>query len=64
MDKVYTEKIDMKGVDPYLGNAPAEATLLDKDGNHNTQKLEEQNKKNMGKKDEKKPAPVKPIKKG
>lgn len=63
VDKVYTEKIDMKGVDPYLGNAPVEATILDKDGNHNTQKLDEQNKKNMGKKDEK-PTPKKPVKKG
>jgi len=63
VDKVYTEKVDMKGVDPYLGNAPAEATLLDKDGNHNKQKLDEQNKKNTGNKNEK-PAPQKPVKKG
>lgn len=63
VEKVYNEKIDMKGVDPYLGNAPAEATLLDKDGNVNQQKLDEQNKKNQGKKDEK-PATKKPVKKG
>jgi hypothetical protein len=63
VDKVYHEKIDMKGADPYLGNAPAEAPLLDKDGNYNQQKLDEQNKKNAAKKDEK-PAPKKPVKKG
>ncbi len=61
--KIFTEKIDMKGVDPLLGNPPVEDPILDKDGNHNTQKLEERNKKNTGKKDEK-PAPVKPVKKG
>ena len=61
VDKVYAEKIDMKGVDPYLGNAPAENTLLDKDGNVNQQKLDEQNKKNQGKKEEA-PAPKKTSK--
>ena len=59
---VFTEKIDMKGVDPSLGNPPVEDPLLDKDGNHNEQKLAERNKKNSAKKDEK-PAPKK-IKKG
>lgn len=63
VDKVYHEKIDMKGVDPYLGNAPAEDPLLDKDGNYNKKKLEEQNKKNTSKKEEQ-PAPKKPVKKG
>ncbi len=63
VEKVFTEKIDMKGADPYLGNAPAENTLLDKDGNVNQQKLDEQNKKNQSKKDET-PAPKKPVKKG
>ncbi|MDQ6756629.1 MAG: hypothetical protein M3004_06805 [Bacteroidota bacterium] len=63
VDKVFNEKIDMKGVDPSLGNPPVEDPLLDKDGNHNEQKLDEQNKKNTKKKDEK-PVPKKPIKKG
>jgi len=63
VDKVYNEKIDMKGKDPLLGNAPNENPLLDKEGNINQQKLDEQNKKNEGKKDEK-PAPKKPVKKG
>jgi hypothetical protein len=58
VDKVFTEKVDMKGVDPYLGNAPVEAPLLDEKGNHNKQKLDEQNKKNASKKD------GKPVKKG
>lgn len=63
VDKVFNEKIDMKGVDPYLGNAPMEAPLLDEKGNHNKQKLEEQNKKNTGKKEAKR-VPHKPVKKG
>lgn len=63
VEKVYNEKIDMKGVDPLLGNAPNENPLLDKEGNINQQKLDEQNKKNQGAKDEK-PAPKKPVKKG
>ncbi len=62
-DKVFTEKIDLKGVDPFLGNPPVEVPLLDKDGNHNEQKLAEQNKKNTTKK-ETKPVPKKPVKKG
>jgi hypothetical protein len=63
VDKVYNEKIDMKGTDPLLGNAPNENPLLDKEGNINQQKLDEQNKKNQGKKEEK-PEPKKPVKKG
>lgn len=58
MSKVFTEKIDMKGIDPNLGNPPLEDPLLDKDGNHNEQKLAERNKKNGAKKDEK-PVPKK-----
>lgn len=63
VDKVYNEKIDMNGVDPYLGNAPAEDALLDKDGNVNQQKLDAQNKKNQTKSEDK-PAPKKPLRKG
>lgn len=63
VNKVFNEKIDMKGVDPLLGNPPVEDPLLDKNGNHNTQKLDERNKKNTNKKEEK-PAPKKPVKKG
>lgn len=62
INKVFTETIDMKGVDPYLGNAPMEAPLLDEKGNHNKQKLEEQNKKNTEKKGSKPPAKT-PVKK-
>lgn len=62
VDKVFNEKIDMKGADPYLGNAPAEDPLLDKDGNVNRQKLDEQNRKNTTKKDEK-PSVKKSVKK-
>lgn len=66
VEKVFHEKIDMKGVDPAVGNAPAEQTLLDKDGNVNQQKLDEQNRKNQSKKDDTpaKPTVKKPVKNG
>lgn len=63
VEKVYNEKVDMTGADPFLGNAPAEDALLDKDGNVNQQKLDAQNKKNQGK-NEPASLPKKPVKKG
>jgi hypothetical protein len=50
VDKVFTEKVDMKGVDPLLGNAPVGDPLLDKNGNRDEKKLEEKTKKNQQKK--------------
>jgi hypothetical protein len=50
IDKVFTEKADMKGVDPFLGNPPVGDPLLDKDGNHDEKKLKEKTDKNKAKK--------------
>ncbi|MFL9485592.1 hypothetical protein ACI6Q2_22615 [Chitinophagaceae bacterium LWZ2-11] len=41
------QKVDMRGVDPMLGNAPGEAPIFDKDGKIDQKKLDEQNKKNQ-----------------
>ncbi len=41
------QKVNMQGVDPLLGNAPAEMSLLDENGNIDQKKLNEQNKKNL-----------------
>lgn len=53
VDKAFDYKVDMKGVDPYMGNPPMEDPLLDKKGNPNMKKLEETSEKNKAK--EKKP---------
>ncbi|MBC6489432.1 hypothetical protein BC349_00500 [Flavihumibacter stibioxidans] len=60
--KVFTEVPDeFKRVDPYLGNAPAEDALRDKDGNIDEKKLEERSRKNIEKaKEKEKPKPKKP----
>lgn len=49
IDKAFDFKQDMRGVDPYLGNPPMEDPLLDKKGNVNTKKLEQQSEKNKQK---------------
>lgn len=49
IDKAFDYKVDMRGVDPYLGNPPMEDPLLDKKGNTNTKKLEERSEKNKAK---------------
>ncbi|GAO45308.1 hypothetical protein [Flavihumibacter petaseus] len=61
--KVFVDVPDQfKNVDPYLGNAPAEDALLDKDGNIDEKKLEERSRKNEEKGKEKpKPKPKKPV---
>lgn len=52
VDKVFNFKIDMKGVDPYLGNPPVGDPILDKDGNRDEKKLQEKSDKNKTKKKE------------
>jgi hypothetical protein len=54
VDKVFSETVDMKGADMYLGKPPMGDPLLDKDGNRDEKKLEEKSNKNKtkGKKDD------------
>ncbi|MER3469923.1 MAG: hypothetical protein C4330_00930 [Chitinophagaceae bacterium] len=52
VDKVFNFKIDMKNVDPYLGNPPVGDPILDKEGNRDEKKLMEKSDKNKGKKKE------------
>jgi len=49
IDKAFDYKVDMRGIDPYLGNPPVEDPLLDKNGNTNQKKLEEKSEKNKAK---------------
>ena len=49
IDKAFDYKVDMRGIDPYLGNPPVEDPLLDKNGNTNQRKLEEKSEKNKAK---------------
>lgn len=49
IDKAFDYKVDMRGIDPYLGNPPVEDPLLDKNGNANQKKLEEKSEKNKAK---------------
>lgn len=51
VDKAFDFKVDMQGVDPHLGNPPVGDPLLDKKGNINQKKLEEQSEKNRKKKE-------------
>ncbi len=46
VDKVFTESIDMKGADLYMGKPPMGDPILDKDGNHDEKKLGEKSDKN------------------
>jgi hypothetical protein len=50
IDKVFNFKVDMKGVDIYLGNPPVGEPLLDKEGKRDEKKLQEKSDKNRGKK--------------
>jgi hypothetical protein len=49
VDKVFTESVDMKGADMYLGKPPVGDPLLDKSGNHDEKKLEDKSNKNKTK---------------
>lgn len=49
IDKAFDYKVDMKGVDPYLGNPPVGDPLIDKKGNLDLKKLEEKSEKNKKK---------------
>lgn len=49
IDKAFDYKVDMRGVDPYLGNPPVEDPLIDKNGNANQKKLDEKSEKNKAK---------------
>jgi hypothetical protein len=61
--KVFTDVPDQfKKVDPYLGNAPVDDAIRDKDGNIDEKKLEERSQKNIDKAKEK--SKVKPKKTG
>lgn len=54
IDKAFDFKIDMSGVDPYLGNPPVGDPILDARGNRNDKKLEEKSEKNRSKEQQKK----------
>lgn len=49
IDKAFDFKVDMKGVDPYLGNPPVEDPILDNTGKKDEKKLGERSGKNKGK---------------
>lgn len=49
VDKAFDYKVDMRGVDPYLGKPPVEEPILDNKGNRNEKKLQEKSDKNKGK---------------
>jgi hypothetical protein len=46
VDKAFDFKIDMKGVDPYLGKPPVGEPILDNKGNRDDKKLQEKSEKN------------------
>ncbi len=48
MDKAFDFKIDMSGVDPYVGKPPVGEPILDNKGNKNEKKLQEKSDKNKG----------------
>jgi hypothetical protein len=50
IDKVFNFKVDMNGVDPYLGNPPVGDPLLDASGNRDEQKLMDKSNKSKAKK--------------
>jgi hypothetical protein len=49
MNKAFDFKVDMGGVDPYVGNPPVGEPLLDNKGNRNEKKLQEKSDKNKAK---------------
>jgi hypothetical protein len=48
-DKAFDYKVDMKGVDPYMGKPPVGEPILDSKGNRDEKKLEEKSEKNKEK---------------
>ena len=46
VDKAFDFKIDMRGVDPYLGKPPVGEPILDNQGNRDDRKLDEKSEKN------------------
>lgn len=48
IDKAFDFKIDMSGVDPYLGKPPMGEPILDNKGNRNEKRLQEKSEKNRG----------------
>jgi hypothetical protein len=52
MDKAFDYKVDMSGVDPYMGKPPVEAPILDNKGNRNEKKLMEKSDQNRKKEDQ------------
>lgn len=53
INKAFDFKIDMSGVDPYMGKPPTEQTILDNKGNKDEKRLQEQSEKNRQKEDPK-----------
>lgn len=49
INKAFDFKLDMNGVDPYMGKPPVEQPILDTKGKRNEKKLEEQSNKNREK---------------
>ncbi|MEO5564457.1 MAG: hypothetical protein ABIR18_13505, partial [Chitinophagaceae bacterium] len=49
LDKAFDYKVDMSGVDPYMGKPPLEEPILDSKGNRNEKKLQEKSDKNKQK---------------
>ena len=49
VDKAFDYKVDMRGVDPYLGKPPVGEPILDNKGNRNEKKLQEKSDKNKSK---------------
>lgn len=49
VDKAFDFKLDMKGVDPYLGKPPVGEPILDNKGNRDDKKLQEKSEKNKTK---------------
>jgi len=49
VDKAFDFKIDLKGVDPYMGKPPVGDPILDEKGNRDEKKLQEKSDKNRSK---------------
>ncbi len=49
VDKAFDFKVDMRGVDPYIGNPPMGDRILDNKGNKDEKRLQEKSEKNKGK---------------
>ena len=55
LDKAFDFKIDLKGVDPYMGKPPVGDPILDEKGNRDEKKLQEKSDKNKSKDNSKTP---------